>query len=703
MSICGTERSVRRSARLGIAGLVSLAVAASAVADDEPLRSEAEVTLGVRLYDIEDQDNDFVAGFWDQYRHTRGKDDEPPWFFDALHLDFGLARPDDTYLLRIERWSPNATNERLELDANHRGLHLDFDYRRYRSEELRVFPRGTYQDQTPPLFDTYATQFNPDASLGQIVDSNRRFWLRRTSVGGELRLRPDDFGLGIPVISQATLRSGFEERKGYRHDRFLLDAADEPSFANASFRGLRRHTDQEVTNVGGNIVLQLPVLEWTQDLDVSFESFREKASDVTFADIAAMDPTRVFAFGSGALRGFQFTPNTDRVTASSRSRLEVGPVALNASGFFSHLRQTDKAPLQRFLGLDKQELMTWSAHLGFDVPLGERFEWSGFAKIAERRNELDANDFAVVPISAILRRRTEVDAETELAFRPAAGALVATGYRYEWIDRNLRRPAANPARPPSLLEEGSERHALYVRGRARLMRRLQVAGELGWEYAPERDYPTDMTSTLYFDGRASYTLPRPWPITVALNGSVRDGHGSGRVLDAQSTETRKDLDRRQWNYTTSVAVVPTPGTSVSLSFTQHRDRRDLPYTRYDIPFTTPEVTFFANPDRIHYKSDVKTLAINAVIGLTDTVELRHYESVHWVSGKFDDESVNEIDESIVSLGWGIGWKATEGLELDFGYRLDQFLDDAERGTLSTDDVRHTFTLGATIGLDLFLD
>ena len=41
----------------------------------------------------------------------------------------------------------------------------------------------------------------------------------------------------------------------------------------------------------------------------------------------------------------------------------------------------------------------------------------------------------------------------------------------------------------SLIENDNEKHAFYLRGRARLLRRMQLSGEVGWEYAPERGFP----------------------------------------------------------------------------------------------------------------------------------------------------------------------------------------------------------------------
>ena len=179
-------------------GTALLALAASSVAsgafagDDNGLEARAEASFGGSLYFIDSPyDNDFLGGFWDQYRHTRNKNRDPAYFVDLLHFDVGLARDDDTYAARIEGWSPNHDNQRVEVDGGYRGLRLDLDYRNFRSEELRYFPQGTFQDVNPPGLFPFATQYTPDSPLAETLDSNRRFWVQRSGVGGEIRFRPE--------------------------------------------------------------------------------------------------------------------------------------------------------------------------------------------------------------------------------------------------------------------------------------------------------------------------------------------------------------------------------------------------------------------------------------------------------------------------------------------------------------------------------
>jgi hypothetical protein len=137
----------------------------------------------------------------------------------------------------------------------------------------------------------------------------------------------------------------------------------------------------------------------------------------------------------------------------------------------------------------------------------------------------------------------------------------------------------------------------------------------------------------------------------------------------------------------------------------------MDYLRTDFPRTagTAFTNFIANPERPHYKSDVKSLAVSGSQRLSDAIELRAFSNVNWVRAWYSDssntafvlESASEVRSVILSTGGGLGWKATEGLRFDLGYRFDNYIDRKEGDApLSLDDRRHTFTLAVTIDLGL---
>jgi hypothetical protein len=737
MQSCATNkepsRGLSRDARwraipaaLALAGLLLAGseVAASeddgeeATANDRDLEARGEATLGANLYLIDDPyDDDDLGGFLDQYRYTRDKGDSPPYFVDLMHLDFGLVRDDETYLFRVERFSPNQLNDRGELEVDWKGLGFDLDYWRFRTEDLRFYPEGTYQDQNGAAFPAFGTQYNNedrmDAGLDELRQSNQRLWVRRTGIDGELRFRPQAAGFTLPVLAEVSVASGYEERKGWRQDSFILDSSEFTPAQNARFRGRRRRIDQNVTKIGGGFVLS-PATNFTADFDLGFESFREDANAVTSADIFATDPTP-------AMLTFNYVPDTNRITGSSRLAAQIGDLNLQGSGFVTHLEQSNRAPLRR--RIDKHEVTTWSLHGGFDLPFAERYGASGFVKVAQRRNRMNRHDVApqlpgdplLTQVDPILRRRTEVNGEFELSARPQAGALVATGYRFDWIKRNLRYGRNAGAIDPSvsLVEEDSNKHTLFLRGRARLLRSIQVSGELGWEYQPEVSFPRDPRSTLYFDGRGSYSLPKPVPMTFAVFGGVKDAHGTGMAIDGVAangtrTSVRKDLDRLGWNYGATVTVLPTPKTTIATTFTQSRDEQDMPYARTAFPRYFGNVTVFEEPRRLHWESDVKSLTISATQQVTETVALSPFTNVSWVKADFPNsgnlsrklEGVNEIRSQLLGVGANIDWTAIEGLALGLGYRFDEYIDREDKDPISRDDERHTFTLTATVDLDL---
>ncbi len=132
MSTCATDRS--SSALRTAVGL--LAVIWCGVAPAEELEPRGEVTLETRFYALPDDfSDDDLSSFFDQYHGFWVKERRPPYFLSLAHVDLGLARDDDTYLVRFERWSPHWLNERGELEIHYGGLDLDLDYRRYRSDD----------------------------------------------------------------------------------------------------------------------------------------------------------------------------------------------------------------------------------------------------------------------------------------------------------------------------------------------------------------------------------------------------------------------------------------------------------------------------------------------------------------------------------------------------------------------------------------
>ena len=704
--------------------LSSLVCAVDARAQDLEWRGEG--TLGARFYDLESPFDDDVTGWFDQYRYVSDKDSPLPYFVDLFHLDVGLARDDDTYLLRLERFSPWDWNDRAELGVDWRGLDFELDYWRYRSEELRLFPTGTGATlPTPPappgtLFPVFGTLYNPDTPFAAIFENDHRLDRKRTGVAGDLSLRLDGFDLENPFATELDLFSRFEQRQGHEQDGFLLDAAREPvTTQTARFRGFRRELDQRVVTVGGGAVL-LPWQLFTGDLDVAFESFREDAPVVTLASLAALDPRIVPANADEAARAFDFVPDTNRWSGSlrlSRRFEEFCGATLHGGGFLTHLAQAGRrAPLQDQLDLGDDSVTTWSTHGAFDLPLGETYALGGYAKWLQRENGVDEDSFdALAPLDGqvdpVLDARSELDAGLEATARLAPGALAGLGYRLYWVDRELDfAPSPGAIRPAFNLEgEKSEEHTTYLRGSARLLRSLQVSGEGGYAWAPQVAFPRDLAHSVYANARGSYLWRKPLPGTLALYARFVHGRNDQMELDAPDPafSEDKDFERTTWSWGATLSTVPLQSLTVFASFHQMRDEQKFAQIRSNLPrYLGPTGLEFFLDSRPEYTSDVQTLVLGGTQALGPRVDFSLASILSFVGVHFDGsgatpdvlEDVDEIASRIYSLEGRLGWKIRRGLSLGLGYRLDAYRDDEQHEPLSYDTDVHTVTFDVTLDL-----
>jgi len=716
MSICGT------SARLACAALL-----AAAPARAQELQWRGDATLGASFYDLESPFDDDVTGFFDQYRYVRDKDSPLPYFVDLFHLDVGLARDDGTHLVRLERWSPWNWNDRAELRVDWRGLGLDVDSWRYRSEELRFFPSGTGATlPSPPAppgtpFPVFGAVYNPDVPFAAIFQNDQRLAERRAGVAGALSLRLPDFDLQNPLATELDLFSRFEHRQGDEQDSFLLDSGREPTTSQlARFRGFRREIDQYVTTVGAGAVW-LPWRLFTGDVELAFESFREEAPVVTVGSLAALDPRVVPITPDQAARAFHFVPDTDRWTGSlqlSRRLESLGGATLHGGGFLTHLAQAGRrAPLQDRLDLGRDSVTTWSTHGAFDLPLGERFALGGFAKWLRRENGVDEGSFAALAppegqVDPVLDQRSELGAGLEATARPVAGSLAGLGYRLRWVERELDfAPSPGAIRPAvNLLGGHSEEHTTYLRGSTRLLRSLQLTGEAGYAWAPQVGFPRDLERSVYARARGSYLWRKPLPTTLAVQARFLDGENDGFELEAvdPAFSEDKDFERTEWSWGTTLSTVPAESLTLFASFHQARDEQEFAHVRSDLPryLGPPGLELFLD-SRPEYTSQVSTLVLGGTQALGRRVDLSLASILTWVSARFDGsgvtpdvlEEVDELASRILSLEGRAGWRVRRGVSLGLGYRFDAYRDDEEHEPLSYDADVHTVTVDVTVDLD----
>jgi len=566
-----------------------VALLATAPAAAEP---RASVTPGVRLYVPDgDFDDAGTSSWFDRWEHLSHKDAELPWFADLLHLDTGWWREDETPLVRLERWSPASQQEQTLLDGAWRGLDLEAEFHRWRTDTLRVEPRGTGQAGEPVL---------PRLGSFFVDDSgpNDRFFVRRTGGGGELRLRPGDFGRPLGPLRQLSLTGRHEARAGNEQERFLLD--DDEIGAGPEdrrFRGQTSELDQDVTTLGGGLVLE-PAGLATAALDLRYERFRDGAPVFTVGDLAGRDPTVQPAPGAED-RTIGFTPDTDRWTGTLRVARQIGAATIQGGAFASRLAQTGtRTPTERAAGLDDNHVTTLSAHLAGELPLGERMSFGAFGKVAQRDNDLERGSalFAAdnrTQVDPFLHGLRTWEGGAELGAALAPGARAAAGWRIRSVDRDLEYAdtvdaGGFPQRVLrdefAVIDDETRSHSFYLRSQARLLRRLRVGGEVGFEWTPRIGSPRELETAHYGRLRASHSFRQPIPISATLFGGWLDGEGDGLRLESvePGRSQRKDWERTRWHWGGTLSAVPRAGTALFGTFVHQRDEQQFPYLRSNV-------------------------------------------------------------------------------------------------------------------------
>lgn len=688
-----------------------------AAADDENgLTLRGEATAGTHLYFLDGRfDDDDLTGYFDQYRTIATKNDDPAWFADLFHLDLGWYRDDGTSLLRLERTSPGWDNDHALLEVDWRGLDFEFDYRRYRQNELRLFPDDT-TGFYPTADDALAVKFNPDTADDNPLGRDRTLWTRRTGFESALALRPGDFGAPDKGFDEVRVRTRYQYRDGRSQDRYLLDERElgqNGSFQRSRFRAQRRRLDQEVHGVGGGVVLT-PEKLFTATLDVDFESFRENAPDRTVGGLVGTDPELGTGFDADTrARGLFAVPNTDRLTGSIRIARQIGRFSIHGSAFLTHVRQQGgKSQLQQQLDVDPTEATTWSTHGALDLPISDSISLNGFVKVVSRTNDFDRDDLDTIAppdgqVDPFVRRRRETTTRVEALWRPRPGFLAAAGMRSRWLKRTLLT-----GDPPStsldadLQDDESETHTFYLRTNARFRRFLRLEGEMGAQRSPHISYARDLSKALYIDGRLWATFPGPIPISLSAHGRALDGRNDDFEIQGETQSRTKRFERLEWGYDLTLDAQPHERVSVFASWSETRDVQQFPHLRSTLPrYLGPvDLEFYRDSD-LEFDSRVRHLSVGTRARLTDWMDARASTSVLWFDAEYDSDldgrtgrridRATEIDSMVASLDTGVGFELPAGWRLDLGYRFDDFDDQSDLDPLKLDETVHTATFAIT--------
>ncbi len=689
-------------------------IATPLLADD--LTPRGDVTVGIQLYRPEGPfERDDTASFFDKYRYLKNKGTDLPFFVDLTHLDLGLVRDDGTYAVRLQRWSPGWSNDRAELEGGWPGVSLLADYRRYRSDELRLFSSPT------GVGSAFASVFNDDTS------ADDRFFVRRTSAGLAVRVRPAGFDHPSDLLKELEFSSRYEHRSGQRQDRYVLSGSQERGAGGLNtsrFRAFTRDIDQDVTSIGTRIV-STPWDLLTSAIELEFESFRERAPTTTLGagepgSISAFDPVGILAGFQDplkSLRAFNYVPDTDRLYASLRVRPHLGPVQFHGGASVTRLKQAgSRAPEQIAFGLDDNSVTTYSIYGAGEFPLTDQLALNGYAKFWKRRNALDSGNilFSKDQTDAFLEQLREVKNGLELRATPMAGTDLTLGYRGRFVRRDLEFQKSTRSVAPefTIIGEDTTIHTGYLGWNLRLVRSLQLSGEAGYENGTEIGYPRELERAYYAKARVSYVLPRPVPMTLTASGRFLDGESDEiELLGESAGARRKQFEVRRWNYDVTLTAVPKESLVVFGSFTQHRNEERFAHLRSNIrrfegPVPASILNFFIDSVP-QYESDVLSVTLGGSYQISKTLEASLATTVTRTrvdiaggggAARALDE-VNQIRNQITSIECGLSYRATRQVRLDLGYRFDRFHDDVRLEALDFSTREHTLSVSVTMDLD----
>ncbi len=691
---------------------IGLAVALAWPATAQQWRGMA--TPGLTLSDPSQhfRDEDLTSWF-DQWEYLAHEDSEVPWYLDLLHTDLGYVRDDDTYLFQLERWAPYAYGDHTLLDVDWRGLRIEGQAHRFRTADLLVTPVGT-GDTGVSVLPRLGSHWNDDSKPGDL------YFVRRYGGGGAVELRPDAFGLPLAPLSQISFYGSQESRTGQHQDRYLLDpdeVGDGPG--NARFRGRTRKLDQDVTTLGSRLVTE-PFGVATSVMDVAYQTFRENAPLTLVGDLTAIDPA-VEPTAEAALRALFFVPDTNRLTGTMRVSRRIGDATVHGGAFATRLWQTGRrAPLEQQAGLDRNDTTTISAHGAADVPITPWLGIDAFGKASLRHNDLQQDtalfaDDNRTQIAPFLRRLRDVNAGIEIAAQPAPGARIATGFRYRDVDRDLDYPlpVASDGIPQraispvdSLVRDHSRTSTAYLRGHARLLRRLRISAEGGFAWSPAIGMPTELERAAYAEARVSQGFRFPVPITVSVFGNWSDGSSNDFVLESRvpGRSKSKNYERSRANIGASLTAVPTASTTVYLSYTEQWDQQNFPHLRSNVPRPNGEAFLrFYIDSELGWASHVQVFAVGGTQRLTRRIDFSLNGWLTLADGNFDDggstadalDPPNGIDISQTSIEAAFGVQLRPDLRVGLAYRFDRYRDGAQLDEPNLDGHDQSVTLSAT--------
>jgi hypothetical protein len=714
---------MRRGGTLGLAWIGAVLLCAPVQADDEEIEIRWSLTPFMQYTWIdEDEDDDDVTGFFDQYEFTPNKSTSFPFEIGLRDASLDLLGAGETPLLQFRLESPTSNlgvsgnqiddpffNQRALLLGRYGGFALDMRYQRIRTQALRAFPN---------------TPFPPGLTFDDRSAPDDRFERDRTGFDGELRMRPNEAlsaggWIGESAGLELALRGGYEVRDGQRQPRFIVEPAN-------AWAGLAQDREQNVADIGGGLLLA-PAGLFTVTLDFDHERFREDASTILQDDLGGGIPP-----GNETIA---FIPDTDRYTGTALARGAIGERVVLEGGFqFSQLEQVDGyTPTQRAAGLRDNEVQYYSANLTADVAILEQLAANAYFKFDQRDNDIERdtllfNDANGTQVDAFMNRWTRILAGIEAEYRINAANRLALGGRFESVDRDLDfalPPSARILEENALVDDDTESYTIYGRARLRAARRINVSGEVGYRDSPDTGYVTDLDDYVYGKMRASYTLPLER--AVVLSFFARGGSGDNRDLTMVSgvgdppggSRVRRRFERYDWLWGLTANASPWDRIGVFGSIFMSRDSQDYHLTgssrqRYLQPLLPVDFLDRGSPG---YENDQLSIVLGAHLELGDRSDAALSYAFTRAETNYDAGSSpqlglvsqnREIDSDTHSVDLEVGHWLRDGLRVMAGYRLQYHHDDEDLHLsqnsavlpFDLDDTRHRVMLGVTLNSEL---
>ncbi|MBW2232462.1 MAG: MtrB/PioB family outer membrane beta-barrel protein [Deltaproteobacteria bacterium] len=714
-----------RRLRSGLSLFASLLLVGPASADEE-FESLWSATLMGQFKVISDEEaHDHVTGFFDQYEFTPNKSSSVPFELAVRDASYDLFGSGETPRLQFRLQSPTSNlgvsgsqidspflNQRADLLGRFDGIHFDLDYRRMRTEELRLFPVS---------IPGFGPQFTDRTSPGD------RFFHERTGFTGELRLRPADLidrevGWLKRLAPEVALRGGYQGRNGQSQYRFMV----EPQ--NAWLAHTREH-DQSVGDVGGG-VLVAPGGLFTLALDFDYKQFREDAPFTLQSDLGPPVTSNSRVIG--------FIPDTNQTTGTVRLNSRIGDRAVLEGGFqISQLEQVgDLTPEQLASGLVDNSVRYYSANFAADVSIVDRVSANAYFKFDQRDNDIQRNTSLFNPLNGTqvdeyLKQWRRILVGFETSYHPARRSRVALGVRFEAIDRELDfvPPGTGNRRilPANALTADETRmYTIYGRTNVRPAKGLSVFAELGYRGAPSTGYIVDLDKYVYGKLRASYALPIEHP--VVLSAFAQGGSGENRdftMVDGLGPlpggpEVSRNFDRYDYTWGITATTSVKRDTTLFASFFMSRDAQD-----YDLVVSNVQRYFqdvvalgFGPSGGFDYVNDQLSLRVGSHSQITEKTDAGLSYSFTSAETLYNPSAAREvsligvaglIDSDIHGLDFEVGHWLKDGLRILVGYRLQLNTDGAPltagNGSVVTPfDLsmsQHTVTLGVTLTNDLW--